>query len=342
MLDDDAQIACWQVIRAFVQGSCWQGKVPEAVELPAIRDWVAQQHLGPVFLHTFRGTAIPGQCRNQWAAQLRESTVRYARSLSAASDLANHLQAADIPIAYVRGIAIAEHLYPSPELRPMTDIDVVMRPEDKEQLQSALQNRNVSLAKRLRSQFVYVHQGTLFEFHWSLLTPKRYRALVPNARLLQFRQPRSTTMGDIPVLRPELEIIGLCLHAYAHHDLSEVRHLVDLGLFLQQKEIDWTLLKTLCHEFKMTRMVGFALFVAATLTGAPLPPTPLSHAVPKAFEHWMHAHANMIFRPPSLADFLAIKQEQFWMAECWSSKLRQALRLLSKDELRQFVGCIKS
>ena len=58
-----------------------------------------------------------------------------------------------IPIIFLKGAALAHRIYPSPELRPMVDIDVLIDPADTERAVAITRGLGYSFACRHESRF---------------------------------------------------------------------------------------------------------------------------------------------------------------------------------------------
>lgn len=71
---------------------------------------------------------------------------------------------AGIPHIYFKGWELQKY-YPIPELRMMSDVDILIRPEDREEMEKMLSEKGFLLKSRGHQCSVFVRQGLLLEVH---------------------------------------------------------------------------------------------------------------------------------------------------------------------------------
>lgn len=228
-----------------------------------ISDWtiisaLAEKHGMAPLLKLNLGLAevnIPSSVQRDFLAlTLRHRLINHVRS-SALSDLVRSFQQSYIPYRILKGAALAYMLYPEPGLRPMKDMDILVRDSDLEQvsvlLKQAGYNQNgqrpVSTEKHHLPEFHQVVDGfTLtIELHSHLLLETSGH---PWGRMedlhtspMQFSLPdgvQATTLGPADML------YHLCRHAfYDNHALEPlcmiwVADIINLAEKFTE-EIDW-------------------------------------------------------------------------------------------------------
>lgn len=129
-----------RLLHALVAGP--QDQASQLADLAAA-DWLqidhhaAQHRLRPL-LHGLQSTAapawpVPPAIAQDWRAAHQRSARRYLRHLSAMAEIAQCLEAAGLPYAFLKGSALTTGLYPDPALRPLRDLDILVLPDQAEQ-----------------------------------------------------------------------------------------------------------------------------------------------------------------------------------------------------------------
>mgnify|MGYP001590947312 FL=1 len=212
------------VLRCFIKRENKGLLVPDCLDWIWVNDIIFNYQLGPIFRHTFAGHEVPEFISTQWNQKQLITFVKNTRATVLAIKLFKIMDAAAIPSVVIRGLSLSNHIYPGDgaSLRPMCDVDMLIRPCDRENLKKALESEAFYTTKRLRSQLVYRVNNITFEIHWSLLTPKRYRLAVDSEAFLETRQRVDLPEGRIYCLSYEYELIGLVVHAFVHHELKGI------------------------------------------------------------------------------------------------------------------------
>ena len=102
----------------------------------------------------------------------------------------------------------------------MKDVDILIPSNYRDKLFDSLKKYNLLPLKKLRSQFVYIIDGIVFEIHYSYLTPKRYKYSANFNRWIYSRTPVLTSEGVIYRLKLEDALLDTILHVFIHHELD--------------------------------------------------------------------------------------------------------------------------
>lgn len=151
------------------------------------------------------------------------------------------LEAHGIPAIYLKGLTLSA-LYPFPDLRTMSDIDILVRPADQERAIAALRTMGYQL-DIAHSNDKHLHctkTGSLtVEVHRSLLSDVSNTVEIEAA---VWSKPQSYVLGGQYIQVPDDEdtIVYLFLHLVQHiHSFGfGVKQLCDLVLFLEIKKPD--------------------------------------------------------------------------------------------------------
>lgn len=193
-------------------------------------------------------------------------------------------------LALLKGSAVGRLIYPNPALRPVSDIDLLVRREAVEAVQSHLADlgyvgqgltahrRLGALARRYRAEMPLVADvpgcgRLLVELHWALVEAPYY---------VERMQPDELWAGaslapGLPAFlmpRPVLLLAHACAHLSMHHS-SDVRliWLVDVDRLARLPDLDWHEVLDAADRWKL----GFALHITLIVTrrwlGTPVPDT---------------------------------------------------------------------
>jgi hypothetical protein len=198
------------------------------------------------------------------------------------------LSAADVPVIPLKGAVLAETVYCERALRPMNDIDLLIREEDLDRAQRGLGGIGYELihdaetkADLLRRHHHWVFRNPAIgaiplEPHWRLDPPgSPFR--VETAGLWQRAVPTRIAGVDALSLSPEDLLLHLTTHAVRHRFNGGLLFLVDIAAVIARYEslIDWGRLKTRAAEWNAQPHVSVTLRLAVELLGAAVPASTL-------------------------------------------------------------------
>jgi|GEM_PF-2137986 len=332
-----------EVLRSFVRARDGRVAVPRDLDWAWLGKHVSSHRLGPIFKHVVGEDQVPQQVSAQWNEQETITFVRNARALSAAIKISGLLDDGGLPFVILRGLSLASCVYGDLALRPMTDVDILIRPADTPDIRRLLETHGLKPARQLRSQLVYHIDGTVFEMHWSLLTPKRFRQAVDAETFVGARQPVDLPEGRIYCLPPTFELLGLVAHAFTHHQLGLILQLIDIGLVMSRSRLDWKFAADWCHTAQLTRMFLLAITLVNRLfeLGQEDKLDVFERSLPTKAARIIEAYAARLLRQDTVLHYLRRKRAQFLVAERPVVKLRQILRLFSPDEISELVRVVR-
>ncbi|OHB63374.1 MAG: hypothetical protein A2Y76_11970 [Planctomycetes bacterium RBG_13_60_9] len=292
--------------------------------------------LEPILQSLLRPSDLSPDLWTRWQHLRMLSLRENARACRTVSSLFVHLQSAGISAAVMRGLSLAYTLYPDPSLRPMHDIDLLIKPEDAAGFEAALQAVGHTPAKRLRSQLVYRVDERVIEVHWSVLTAKRYRKAISPSDLLATRREIPLPGGAVLyVLAIEQELLALISHALVHHEMARMLSVIDIGLAMVQGGVDWDRFLGLCRTARLTHMAGLTLAFVNRILDLGCDHIVQMFKVPEAKARgFSDAYQAHLFGQIGLRHYLTRKRALFYMAETPARRFRQALRLFSQKEIR--------
>ncbi|HEY8478156.1 MAG TPA: nucleotidyltransferase family protein, partial [Chloroflexota bacterium] len=260
---------------------------------PAVVDLALQHGLGPMlFLVVERaGLDIAAPLWAPLVRATREAVVHALALEDAQARIEAALASAGVQALWLKGIALAQTVYPRPTARPMVDLDVLV-PYDRRLVARAALTAigfrstdaySFEAAPDLTHHFSYAYSlrgglgdAVAVELHFHLLDRVRKRSLLPPAQLEWFWEQTDTWRRDGMVfrgLRPEAHLLYLSAHAILQHGEADL-HLVrffDVHRLVGQSRLDWQLLVERAVALRWTYALERTLWLAARLFATPVP-----------------------------------------------------------------------
>jgi hypothetical protein len=216
-----------------------------------------------------------------------QTIERHLRALLDLRMLDTVLDAAGIPWLAVKGVVLAETLYPSIELRPHADLDVLVTPEDLGDALDALEaagaylvDRNwIAVRERAAGQLhLELPGGTLCDLHWDLTHHPEVRRCfrLPAADVLARSVEVAVGGRSIRTTEPVDTLLHLATHACVS-GLSRAMWLADIDRLLRTDPPDWDVVVSRARESGTQLAVAVTLRCARTILSTPIPAGALRH-----------------------------------------------------------------
>jgi hypothetical protein len=206
-------------------------------------------------------TSAPANVTASLAASYQQALVTNSSLLRAQQAIISTLSSNGIQAIPLKGPSLALRLYGNLGLRPINDIDLLIRRRDIARLDQILQRHGyhplgarakwMGYAALLHADLAYrAPQGAKIEMHWELTHQPIYRiGLRANSAWVRTRI--LTLMGNnMPCLDAADELRFLCLHCTVDHrltmghpmELARIRliWLVDIAQLIQSLPADWS------------------------------------------------------------------------------------------------------
>ena len=259
------------------------GGVPNQ-SLPSSEDWgnvtrQALEHgLGPLLhrrlVDSSGSIAVPPAIFDTLRRSSLTNLAHNLRLLHACARAISLLQIRDIPAIVLKGAHLGEIVYENPGLRPMADIDIMVRKKDFSAAEQILGDNDL----------LPETSSTPVDLRWMLDTSLRAELIDLDSVWERARQARIGNAGAL-VLAPEDLILHLCVHISSHHLLgpSGLLGLVDLRTCIRhyQRDLDWEALVARARLWQCTRPTALCLTLSRDLFWADLPEGVLSRLTPE-------------------------------------------------------------
>jgi hypothetical protein len=323
-------------LSAFIKGEEHNRILAEGIDWHALQGIVRGRNLGALFSFCHAHTHLPPPLIREWQQMKMATSLQNMAKLKITTDLTALAEKTGIRAVAMRGIVLAHLLYPDPALRPMHDIDLLIRPVDREKFHDAMAAAGHIPTDYFRSQYVYEINNVTVEVHWQMLSNKRYRERINSDILVGSAVRIDTGNSRYFRLDDQWEIIGLVVHAFTHHNLSQLFSLIDIGLYIRNKELDWQEVARLSDEMGLSRMMHLTFAFINHLFDLGLEEKVLRHFSPptRRAEKYFPAYLDQTLARITPASHFAIQCSQVYVAETYTNKGRELLRLFSAKERR--------
>lgn len=183
---------------------------------------------------------------------------RAARVLSMAQghavrQLGAALDTQAIPFAVLKGVAIRDELYGAPHLRPATDVDLLIRPQDRVRTGELLAAQGfVHTGDRSSAHEETWQRGSVdIDLHWDVLAPGRTRRPLVDELLARRTHPKQLwRLGDEDTVA--LMLLHPAVTKYVCSPHVGLNRVVDFLLFVRSRPIDWNQVAAVIGEAGLT------------------------------------------------------------------------------------------
>jgi hypothetical protein len=209
-----------------------------------------------------------------------ETAARNLRIYTELSGLFEKFQQVSLEAILLKGAYLAEEVYGDIALRPMDDVDLLVRESDLERFEEIMRAMDFTWfgqSTQLNQEFhhfIFTHarNGLCVEVHWDLIdATKNIRVDLEGL----WERARATRVAGLPVraLTPEDLLLHLCIHASVHVFNYGLSGLYDLTESLRhfQGKIDWECLRQRAYAWNAARCAYINMRLARELLKAPVP-----------------------------------------------------------------------
>ena len=270
------------------------GRKPSAV-WNAVLATAARHGLTPLlYVRLKQSGAQPHVPADAWERLRRAHVASAVRGMCFYRDLRlvlQRLRGSGIKVIVLKGAFLAQAVYGDDALRPMADVDLLVRDADLGRAQAVLLDMGgvheqfgdieQSRAMRLHLPQIHIRDLTL-EIHWTIVIPAG-PVRVDVAGLWDRSIAAGIAGVEAHALSPEDLLLHLCLHASYNESLGAgLRPLCDVAETIRRYrgELDWPQLADRARDWGATRYVGLTFHLVRTLLGAGVPDDVLDQLVP--------------------------------------------------------------
>lgn len=182
------------------------------------------------------------------------------------------LREAKIPFLPVKGAAFAED-YPVPELRTMGDIDLVIRPEDRQRTHQLMESMGFACTVDNHAVWTYHRDVTVYEIHDHLFYEELAGKVNYRAYFDGVWEHAAPVEGSEYRLQPEMHFLYLMAHTAKHilNHGSGVRPFLDMVFFCRKETLDWTWITAELQRLQLLEFTRTCFALCRHWFGAELP-----------------------------------------------------------------------
>ena len=287
-------------VRASLRGTLSRNDVREpfgkAVEWDRLLEDAQISGIGPLLYHILREADVDGLLPGWVMSKLEMEyysalthNIFYYRELS---DILSSFQRSGVQAIILKGMALAETLYPDISLRPFGDMDLLIRDQDLPRAESELQRLGYEkyveefrqgYGREFEKYFAYVKRGSVnvyVDLHTCLLrvadAQRADNPLFPSDKENGFWDRAVVAqIGENTglVLSPEDTVLHLCVHVFRHGSSIRLLWLYDLALIILKhgESLNWKLIEERARTLGVYGIVGFVLDQVRQTLDIPLP-----------------------------------------------------------------------
>jgi len=276
---------------------------------------VQDERVGPLLSRTLgKLDFVPPSVRETLRQSYRVSGLNNVLLFHELGEGLRALAAADLPVVVLKGAALADTVYDNAAVRPMCDVDLLVRRAELAAAQRVFEGLGFGLARaethpgalaEHENEVVLSKPGPIAAFvdlHWSLFDSPYYQQQIAMDWFWDTAQP--VRVADVPtrILGPEAQIIHLCGHLGLHHASHGLLWWHDIAqvLVCYRDRIDWPALLQQTERNELVLPVRDVLTRAAEDWKAPVPASVLERlrsTQPSRAERQAAAGFNAAGRP---------------------------------------------
>jgi hypothetical protein len=310
----------------------WDGVIRQSVKhgvTPLL--YQRSKALGP-------GTNIPASVVHRLREAYLHSAARNMRLYHDLAKVLTVLRNEDIPVIVLKGAHLAQVVYGNTALRPMVDVDLLVRGTDLPRVEEKLQeidygpsgHSGIGVGRKMSYHLPLAKPDAVpVEIHWSIAHPAGPFKIDVDG-LWERARPATIAGVEVLVLSPEDLLVHLCLHASFTHlfniglgpfcDISEtLRHYWD--------EMDWEQVQLCALQWGAGKCVYLTLYLARELLEAAVPDEVLNAFEPNDLDLSLVIWAKkQIFTGQGYTGLLAPNLARMWEA----NRLQDKVTIFSK------------
>jgi len=238
-----------------------------------------------------------------------------------------------------KGLALIHTVYPDIALRPMADIDLLIRPADLPTVERTLRaagyrapGESVRAEEAFRGYLHFVRDSAVIDLHWELAHYSRFEGIVGVDHDGLWRRARRMAVGDARglMLSPEDLLLHLALHVTLGSEFGRLIWFTDIDAVLRRfaSILDWDRVLEEATRWRVKALLGFTLRICQESFGTPVPAGVLPSLLPGRSRLTALNTCIGITSPPALS--AQVSDSRIYLGEAlMMDRLRDVFRVLA-------------
>jgi hypothetical protein len=283
-----------QVLISILRGHF--SELPPNVHWRQLKEVIYREGLAGIVYQYLKSQKVPAvelaEMKNSYQTIAAQNIIH----LEALNRLEEVLSAEEIEVMTLKGASLLKSVYTSIGLRPMEDLDLMVRPEDLACFTKLLQRRGYQQNQKLSNSFKKGHVS--IDLHTHALNTNRIRSrttLFPEGMnpIWQSSVPWGT--GHRWIRRPDdIDNILLLSQHYLKHYYSRLIWLEDIHRLMATRDQKFLSdLADRAHQLKQTKPLAYSLYLLQKIYGFQLP----TDATPETLKDAISATERFLLNP---------------------------------------------
>lgn len=236
---------------------------------------------------------LPAALNEKWQTRLYRCAVRNTQLLESGHQLVQNLSNHGIEGVLLKGCFLQVAIFETGNIRPMNDIDILVKKEDVSKAIDELKKSGYELTTYFDKNYSYLdikhvppmkdQLGRLLELHWTLLEENEPFSIEMDK---VWNRVRVYAAGEKQILGLSLEdiLVHLAVHgSYQHFLRLGLRPLVDIQRVLAKygNEVDWEKLAQISRDWNAEKTVWLTFRLAKEFLNLAIPDELLARLEPQ-------------------------------------------------------------
>jgi hypothetical protein len=255
----------------------------DKVDWDALLRLAGREGIAPLLYHATRGRlTLPERVSRQLRQDYFETAQRNVRLFHELEHVLHRLTQDNVPVILLKGAALAGAVYGNVAVRPMSDIDLLVRETDVPLAIHALTSMGYTVVppRAYRCEVTLRSESRQFapiELHWSLFVPFYYQHMLSEDWLWETALPVQVGDARTHILGPQAQLLHLSGHLALHHGSAGTMRglwLYDLAAVIAgyREKLDWETLLRQAQTYGLVLSLQTVLPRVSDAWQAPIPP----------------------------------------------------------------------
>lgn len=264
---DHNQISLTKMLSAAIRGKTVEEEFVKNVDWKVIYQTAKEQEVATVIYPVVKQLGSKNLTEEDIMDKWKKSTIMGAlwqkRSLEKFGKTLEQLNKAGIQVMALKGLMLRD-LYPTKDLRGMTDVDILIHSEDLDKAERLLLELGYAEDHRDLKHILFLKKDNIpIEVHWLLVDLFYFKKASEFEKAVwENTKPYEFLGNKMVVASLENNILHLCLHMAVHFAYSGfgLRQLCDLVILVEKNEgnIDW---KAFLEKVDKTNLNNFVIAI---------------------------------------------------------------------------------